>query len=368
MNLKSNYGQYFTEEDLCDLIVKKTLKYVDNPKNGLEPSFGGGQFIKSMNKVLPNLKIDAFEVDKEIFSPVDGANCYLDDFLFTKKNLDSKYSIIFGNPPYIELVYSFYNEKRKEEFRKLFSKPNRGRVNLVHAFFDKSFELIEDGGVISYLLPSAVLSSPWYNEIREKIYHEYTIKEIIEDVNFKGVSIQVSLLILKKEVTKKKPFIIKKGDVYQITERNHNFKGSTIKDLGYNVGVGPYCWSHYRPELNDNNLGYKLLYSSYLTENGIVEIENRNKEKKPYINLENPKIYTNAIILPRTTSKTIKTALVENNTEFVFENHIIYITHNDVSELRRLYNQLTNNQTSLQTIFNSSNISKTEVENIICFN
>ena len=82
--LNHKYGQYFTEELLTDDIVNKISKYLQNPKNFLEPSYGKGQFIKSLLKIYSNTTIDAYEVDKKIFETVDGANCYHKDFLFTK--------------------------------------------------------------------------------------------------------------------------------------------------------------------------------------------------------------------------------------------------------------------------------------------
>ena len=363
MNLKHEYGQYFTEEKLTDEIVKKSLTYIDNINNVLEPSYGGGQFIKSLLKYKDALSIDGYEIDENVFKEIDGVNCILGDFLFSDEN--KKYSLIIGNPPYIELVYSFYNEEQKSKFKKNYFKKGRGRVNLVHAFFDKSFSLIEDNGVISYLLPATILTSPWYNDIRKTIYENFDIKEVIEDVKFKGVSMKVSLLILKKEKTINHNFIINKNGIYQITESKLNSNdGLTIKDLGFTVGVGPYCWSHYKDRLNDQMEGVKLLYSSYLVGNEIVEVENKNKGKKPYINLETPVILNNVIVFPRTSSKNIRFALIENN-EYVFENHIIYITHTDVMKLRELYNYLIQNNDGIKDLLNSTNLTKTEIENIL---
>ena len=363
MDLKHEYGQYFTEEKLTDEVVNRSLKYINNINFALEPSFGGGQFIKSLLKFKPDLNIDAYEIDKSIFSEVNGANCVLGDFLFS--NESKKYSLIIGNPPYIELVYSFYTEDEKIKFKLDFSKKGRGRVNLVHAFFDKSFSLIEDGGVISFLLPATILTSPWYNDIRKTIYDNFDIKEVIEDVRFKGVSMKVSLLIIKKEQTKSHNFIIKKNNIYQITESKLNSsEGKTIKELGFKVGVGPYCWSHYRDKLNNDGIGNKLLYSSYLSGNKILEIENRNKDKKSYINLESPSIIKNSIVFPRTSSKKIRFSILENNS-YVFENHIIYITHDNIFNLRKLYNILVQNSNEIGNLLNSTNLTKTEIENIL---
>ena len=360
---KHKYGQYFTEEQLTDLIVSKISQYIETPISFLEPSFGEGQFIKSLLKIHPNAEIDAYEVDKKVFQQIDGANCFLKDFLFTK--VTKKYYVIFGNPPYIELPYSFYKGKKVDKFKSLYEKTGRGRTNLVHAFFDRAFDLVEDNGLIIYLIPSTVLTSPWYNDIRKTINDDFTIMELIEDVSFKGVSMQVSLIILKKQKSQESPYMVKKGNAYLISENLNNTTGQTIKEMGFTVGVGKYCWSHYKPELNNNEMGPKLLYSSYITENGIVEIENKNKEKMRNINVDQPTIIQNAIVFPRTSSKKIKMVLIQNN-EYAFENHVVYITSDNVNDLVSLYNCLQQNKKEIQLLLNSTTLTKFEVENMVC--
>lgn len=364
MALKSNYGQYFTQDTLSDFVVDETLKVIPNPKSALEPSFGDGQFVKSLLKRLPDIQVDACEIDPEVFVEVEGANCVVDDFLLGY-DTEKKYPLIIGNPPYIEVVYSFYNEEQQKLMKDKFEKKGRGRINLVHGFFDKSFKLLEEGGVISYLLPSAILTSPWYNDIRKTIYEDYTIHKVVEDVKFKGVSIKVSLLIIQKQKTDVKKYIVKKGDVYQIFETVSRKQGMTLKDLGFTVGVGPYYWAHHKPLLNNDELGKKLLYSSFISENLVQEVEIKNPLKKKYINITQPKVIKDSILLPRSSSKKFKVALLENNETFVFENHVIYITHKDKKTLKLLYKYLFNNKSEVESILNSANITKTEVENIV---
>lgn len=359
---KHSYGQYLTESSLTKFVIDKTLKHVEVINSILEPSFGKGDFIKSLLDIDKNYSIDGYEIDSEIFENVEGSNCILGDYLFTDDN--KKYDLIIGNPPYIELSYSFYNNEEKKIFKSKYQKKGRGRINLVHAFFDKSFDQLNDNGIISFLLPSSFLTSPWYNDIRQKIYEDFTIKELVEDVNFKGVSIQVCLLILKKETNKNKPLINKKNNFYEIGRFKTNDKElKTIKDKGFKVGVGHYCWSHYKNDLNNNELGYKLLYSSYINKNQIVEIDNKNQEKKKYLNIGDPKLIPFAIVFPRTSSKEARFTLLKNN-NYLFENHIIYITDDDLNELERLYNYLFENQHLIKELLNSTNLTKTEIENI----
>jgi hypothetical protein len=70
-------------------------------------------------------------------------------------------------------------------------------------------------------------------------------------------------------------------------------------------------------------------------------------------------------VFPRTSSKKIRFSLIENN-EYVFENHIIYVTHENIDILRKLYNFLIENTDEVEKLLNSTNLTKTEVENILC--
>lgn len=362
MELKHNYGQYFTNHELVNIVLDRTIKHVDNFNNCLEPSYGDGSFVYNLKQRKPDLEIDAFEIDDEIFSPIKDVNCLLNDFLFY--NHTKKYSLIIGNPPYIELVYSFYNKEYQTKFKKMFSKKGRGRVNLVHAFFDTSFNLLEDNGVISFLLPSSILTSPWYNDIRKTIYDDFSIKELIENIKFEGVSIQVCLLVIKKEKTSEKKYIVKKGNTYQInTNEIQNSNCKTIIEFGFDVGVGQYCWSHHTDKLNNENVGTKLLYSSYIKKDSIIETNISNVNKKKFLNIDNPTVLTNVIVFPRTSSKEVRMVLLRDNT-FVLENHVIYIKHDDINKLIELYDYLNSNRELISDLLNSTNLTKNEIENL----
>ena len=67
--------------------------------------------------------------------------------------------------------------------------------------------------------------------------------------------------------------------------------------------------------------------------------------------------------MPRVTSKKMKFALIEDNETFLFENHVMVITHNDINMLNELYDKLTSNDLSFEDYFNSSNITVNEILN-----
>ena len=94
----------------------------------------------------------------------------------------------------------------------------------------KSFELLNDDGIIAYLLPSAILTSPTYKHIRKEIYQNFNVEYIKEDVRFPNVAIKVCLLVIRKSKNNGKYFYIN-NDNYFLMENYLNFKQTkTLKE------------------------------------------------------------------------------------------------------------------------------------------
>jgi adenine-specific DNA-methyltransferase len=357
---KAKYGQFNTGLNECEFTLNEIKKHVQLGGNVLEPSFGSGNFITELKK--HDMEIDCFEIDKDVFKPIEGVNSVLGDFLFTEFN--KKYKFIIGNPPYIELVYSFYNEEEINTLKSKYKIEKRGRVNLIHFFMDKSFELLEDNGVLAYLLPSTILSSPWYNDIRQKIYEEYTVLDIINEVPFKDVSIDVCLLILQKKVDMNHSFITLKNGLYNLTKNLST--GMTLKERGFKCQIGDKLWYKHKEEMTDTPTDRILIYSNNIKVGGIEiggKLKSKIPGKKQYINSETPVLIKNCIIMPRVISKKMRFALIKDNETFLFENHVMIITHDNVEVLYELFEKLNSNQLSFKDYFNSSNITVNEVLN-----
>ena len=357
---RAKYGQFNTGLNECEFTINELKKHFKLEGNVLEPSFGSGNFVTELKKY--DMEIDCFEIDKNVFNPIEGTNSILGDFLLTEFN--KKYKFIIGNPPYIELVYSFYGDKDIKTLKSKYKIEKRGRVNLIHFFMDKSFELLEDNGVLAYLLPSTILSSPWYNDIRQKIYDEYTVIDIINEVPFKDVSIDVCLLILQKKVDKDHSFITLKNGLYNLTKNISS--GITLKEKGFKCQIGDMLWYKHKEKLTDVPTNKVLLYSNNI-KNGEISIGGKLKSKIPgkkqYLNSESPVLIKNCIVMPRVISKKMRFALIKDNETFLFENHVMIITHDDVMVLNELFEKLKSNQLSFKDYFNSSNITVNEILN-----
>lgn len=360
---KNQYGQFFTENNLVKFVLEKTNNIKNIKGDILEPSFGEGAFLKEL--INYEVNIDAFEIDDKLSSNIksDKLNELYNDFIFN--NFDKKYDFIIGNPPYIELCYSFYNEQLQEKIKNDYINISKGRLNLVHIFIYKSLNLLKDDGVISYLLPSSILTSPYYKDLRKIIYQQCEVEYLNEDVNFKNVAVKVCLLILRKKENTKKYFYLN-NDNYFITENYNKFSNlTTLEEQGFKVKVGNIVWNQKKSILSDNENDNFLVYSHNINIDNIsLTNRNNNLERKQYIKTDIT--YKNCIIIPRTISKKIKYSLILNNEKYVFENHTLLILNDDIDKLLNFYNKLKLGEYNdiLLSFFNSSNLSTKEILSI----
>lgn len=364
-NRQQQYGQFFTPNDMTKDIVEKINNFKPIKGDILEPSYGNGSFIFPLLKY--NVNIDAFEIDEKIFKPIQNVNTQLLDFI--KTDFNKKYDYIIGNPPYIELVYSFYTKEEQKEILNKYKNICSGRLNLTHIFLYKSFKMIKNDGIIAFLLPSSVLTSPYYKNIRMMIYNYFEILHVIQDVKFKNVAIKVSLLIIQKKKTEKKPYFLNYNNNFFICEKYDEYPkniNATFSSLGYKANIGEVVWNQHK-ELLSNNGNKILLYSTNIGIDNILIKDKLSSDnnKKQYISGYDIK-YKNCIVMPRTIGKKIKYCLILDNEKYVFENHVLVITHEDKNMLLSLYKKLKNGTLNkyFQLFFNSSNLSIDELNNL----
>jgi len=361
MSKERKYGQFFTDEEMCDYVLDVVNNVKEIKGNCLEPSFGEGKFLKSIEKYNFD-KLIGVEIDREHFVKYKSENNKIELFNedFLSFDSDIMYDFILGNPPYIELCYSFYDKKSQDDIKKLYKNISNGRINLVHIFLKKCFEMLNYDGIIAFLLPSSVLTSPTYKKIRKEIFENFNIEFLKEDVNFKGVAIKVSLLIIRKN-KKNDNFFFVNNDNYFIMENYENFKNTkTIKDYGFNVSIGEIVWNQKKDILTDDSNENILIYSNNIKYDKLDISSNR--DRKQYIKSNTIK-YENCIIFPRTISKKIKFHYIKKNKNMIFENHVLVLTNKNSELLDKFYLNLKSGvyDKLLNSFFNSSNLTKSEL-------
>lgn len=192
-----SHAAYYTRQDICFSLINE-LPEADNFKELkiLEPSVGSGNFLPLLIQKYKNVKkvtIDVFDIDHNIINVLKNLlscievpknfhiNYINEDFLL--KNINKKYDIIIGNPPFGNIV------KSKSLLLKYKKNLYNNKTNNIFSFFvEKALKL---GNYIAFISPKSVLSAPEFNKTREFL-SKYNFDFIIDygEKGFSGVKIE----------------------------------------------------------------------------------------------------------------------------------------------------------------------------------
>lgn len=381
---RKDEGQYMTPYN----IVIESLKDITFNSNHkvLEPSFGTGQFVdKLIDKKYKN--IYAVEKDKELFELSKTAyknlktTCFnLINADFLTHNFNTKFDLIIGNPPYFEMECS-------EQEKKLFKDVICGRPNIYSLFIKKSIDLLENNGILCFVIPTSLLSSKYFEKTREYIIKYCNIQKILKlsnDLFDSALQKTMIFQIIKRSDNQKfdKKYTVNIGDTFIFSpdyiEVNDFLKDKTfIKDLNCHVKTGSIVWNQFRDKFKDkfindsksNNFdNIPLIYPRNL-KNGKIVL-NKDEKKPQYIKhdihiqpISGPVIVINRII--GLDNLSLHPILIEKG-KYFFENHINYIT-GSLDNLIKIKNTLENENTIkfIKKIIGNTQLSKTELETMI---
>jgi adenine-specific DNA-methyltransferase len=250
--MKKQTGSYYTPKPLTDFITHYLFASKKQSFSSiLEPSVGEGEFISSLMNNVSNInKIDITILDinqealyqasdkitekKEITKKI-----IVDDFLSFQKENKCKYSLIIGNPPYIK------SGLLKKEQVKLCEKVHQQAGlkkckinNIWTAFVISSSNMLNENGVLAFILPADLLQVKYAEEIRcflEKNFNRLEIF-IIDEPVFNQVDQQTVILFAFKKN-------IEKGTFFYSLK---NIEKKQYKQISSNsLMINQSKWTHY---------------------------------------------------------------------------------------------------------------------------
>ncbi|MFX1419584.1 MAG: Eco57I restriction-modification methylase domain-containing protein [Promethearchaeota archaeon] len=124
-------------------------------------------------------------------------NIFNSDFLLEFSS--DKFDIIIGNPPYVEnkkIKDTIYKNKLTKRFKSAYR-----LFDLSIVFIERSLELLENNGYLSFILPNKFLSADYGIKVRELLLNKSKIKEIINISSlqiFRNTATYPIILSLKK--------------------------------------------------------------------------------------------------------------------------------------------------------------------------
>ena len=302
-NEKKNNGIYFTPPQIIGNNIAFLQPYMKNIKTVLEPSCGSGEYIQ---QILRNCKsidsVTGVELNKTIFDGIQTLKhkkltLHNEDYLAME--FEGKYDLIIGNPPYFVM--------KKKDVHNSYYDYFDGRPNIFILFIIKSLNLLNDGGILSFILPRNFLNCLCYNKTRKYINENFKIINIMECYNgFIDTQQDTIILIVQKQNCEgggengeaDEGVFVSKNSKYSIQVSSYTIFGVpeniikleqlynnsiTLCDLGFSVNVGNVVWNQCKSQLTDDSSKTLLIYSSDIQNNKLAVKSYSNPEKKNYI-------------------------------------------------------------------------------------
>jgi adenine-specific DNA-methyltransferase len=214
-------GGYYTPEVLSDFICDWAINSADDTI--LEPSCGDGNFLESAAKKIksltsvsddfsPNItgvelvteeaekakeRLQKYGIDSSVVSNTDF-------FHQVKSNVETRYDVIVGNPPFIR-YQNFPEEHRTLAFElmnELGFSPNR-LTNIWVPFLVIAASLLEDNGRLGMVIPAELFQVKYAGETRVFLSEYFDRINIVtfKKLVFDGIQQEVVILLCEKSVS-----------------------------------------------------------------------------------------------------------------------------------------------------------------------
>jgi tRNA1(Val) A37 N6-methylase TrmN6 len=389
---KKDNGIYFTPPSCIYNNLQLLQPYISNVTSVLEPSCGSGEYIRVLHSLYPTLNISGIEYNKTIYDSIVGhfseENISIENADYLQYKPQTKYDLIIGNPPY----YVMKKDAVSKEYHKFFD----GRPNIFILFIVKSLQLLNDNGILSFILPKNFLNCLYYDKTRAFIKNNFQILHIVDCKDDKYIETQQEtiILIIKKcslnlaienLAIDNSPFILSISDHTIFTNEQIRIKelyngAKPLSELGFKVSVGTVVWNQCKDILTDDITQTRLIYSSDIQNNALTMKQYNNEQKKNYIK----KAGNNRplIVINRgygVGEYKFNYCLIDTDKDYLIENHLIcieYISLKEEEELSReqlidKYNKIINSlkdkrtQEFIDVYFGNNAINTTELNSVL---
>ena len=376
---KKDNGIYFTPPSTVIKNIRYLKKLNMNFERILEPSCGTGEFLNALSSQLPESSIVAVEKNTTIYDSLQNQfperiQIYNDDFI--TRNIDDKFNLIIGNPPYFVL--------KKKDVPSIYNDYYTGRPNIFIIFIIKSLSLLAEDGILSFVLPKSFTNCLYYDNTRKFINENYTILNIenCDDKYIETKQETITFVIQNKKPQKKIKFVLKInnftifGSKKMITKIKKLYKNSTNLDkLGFTVNVGNVVWNQCKDILTTDSTQTRLIYTSDISNKQLGCKQYKNEQKKNYINKkgENKPL----LVLNRgygVGTYNFEYCLINCDFDYLIENHLVCIrpkenTTDDIliAMYKKIMSSFENEKTKefIKLYFGNSAVNTTELNYIL---
>ena len=245
--------------------------------------------------------------------------------------------------------------------------------------------MLNDDGILSFILPKNFLNCLYYDKTRKYIGKHFQILNIVEcdDDKYIETKQHTIILIIQKNRTRNNTAFILEINNYTIFAIQENSKiikklyknSKSLLELGFKVSVGNVVWNQCRDLLTDDESKTRLIYSSDIENNTLIKKKYSNDDKKNFINKKG--INRPMIVINRgygVGKYKFNYCLIDEKNEYLIENHLICIEYNTeltYDTLIILYKKILlsfNDKRTIEFItiyFGNNAINTTELNNIL---
>lgn len=374
---KKQDGIFFTPITTIKENIKFLQPYMKDIEYILEPSCGSCEYIMELNRYGKKFHITGVEYNKTIYESIkelatDNVSLYNTDFL--RFEVEQKYDLIIGNPPYFVLKKTNVEPRYHDFFD--------GRPNIFILFILKSLKLLNPNGILSFVLPRNFLNCAYYDKTRKYLSEHYTLLNIMNCNDSFMDTNQATIIVIfqnKKDKTDSNDKYILNindftifGEIETIIQLKELCKNSTTLDkLDFVVNVGTVVWNQCKNILTDDNTKTLLIYSSDIKSN-TLQIQNyNNPDKKNYIKkkgVDKPLLVVNRGY--GIGNYKFDYLLIKGGFEYLIENHLICIKYSKpisdedlIVKYKKILSSLDEDKTKefIKLYFGNSAINTTEL-------
>lgn len=180
-------GAYYTPTDVVRRIMERLFSGQSHGKKVIDPCCGTGNFLLQLPKDCVIDEVYGSDID-EVSVKIARINMVLKFYgcdesvirnhIYVKDNLfcrdEARYNYVIGNPPW---GYEF-SDKQKAQLKQSYTLAAQGDFESYDLFLERALEMLEPEGVVSFILPEAVLNVKLHKMVRKLLSENVSIEYI----------------------------------------------------------------------------------------------------------------------------------------------------------------------------------------------